>query len=139
MNEAHLVEPGRWQDLPFPFIRRSELSRFAFTSGNGQHFEFMGPSELKTSQDFITQLLTSRSHRDERAGDDGAGESHFIAAAVCWILKKHRVLYLPDCDAFAKNEVSYLQSSLAVTIHDKPYLLRQVGEARSLDDLKAVM
>ena len=139
-NLDDLQTPGKWIELPYPFVgRRLFNTRFKFT-GN-KTFEYMGREVFAELREQIATFIQGEEQVLNIQGTIGEGKSHLLAAAVCFIIakKKQRVVYLPNCAAFATDQVAYLRAALALALHDQDSFLDRLGDATSLEELKTII
>ncbi|KAF8539440.1 hypothetical protein BDD12DRAFT_96983 [Trichophaea hybrida] len=73
-------------------------------------------------------------------GTIGYGKSHILAALVCFLMKSgHRVLFLPDCQAWLDELETYLQKAMKLTWADDPVSLRKIDGMKTLPEITSFL
>ena len=106
-----LSDPTFERTIPFPSICFRIPIRFKSAEGNWQ---YVGRTKFKELLQALKEVRKNDSYTTVRLyGTQGYGKSHLLAALVCYLAAQdERVVYIPDCQAWLKNPVQYMQEAM---------------------------
>ena len=137
-----LSNPAIQTELPFPFAWDILPERFECT-GEDQNWVFMGREKFPTLLDAVKTLQgpTKHWHGYHLYGTIGYGKSHLLAALVCYLIAADkRVVYIPDCRAYIRSPVDYIQAAILFTwgAREDSDIQNRIMSMESLEDVKKI-